>query len=109
MTFYELTCLIAVTTPLFCSLESGWKTGSWLGILVGLIIGLVLAFGDFWGVRAIFRRVIRHPKLGTSNPNPSVFWIGMSWFLCAAMIVWIFGFAFIGMWLTKFVIHHVAA
>ena len=107
MTFYEQTYILSITAPLFCSLESGWEADRWLGSLIGLIVGLVLAAGSFWGVKAIFRRVIRHPKLGTSNP--SVFWIGVSWILCAAMFVWILGFAFIGMWFTKFVIHDVAA
>jgi len=88
-------------------MASGWKTGRWPGILIGLIIGLVLGVGSFRGVRVIFRRVNRHPQLGT--PNPSVFWIGLSWFLCAAMFLWIFGFAFIGMWFTKFVTHYVTA
>jgi hypothetical protein len=107
MTFTELMSLIAFTTPFFCSLESGWKADRGFGILIGLIVGLVLSIGSFWGVRVFSRSVRHHLKLST--PHPGVIWVGVSWFLWVALFVWIFGFAFFGMWFTKFVIHDVAA
>ena len=107
MTFTELMSLIAFTTPFFCSLESGWKADRGFGILIGLIVGLVLSIGSFGGVRVFSRWVRHYPKLST--PHPGAIWIGVSWLLCVALLVWILGFTFVGMWLTKFVIHDVAA
>jgi hypothetical protein len=106
MKFTELMSLIAFTTPFFCSMESGWKADRGFGILVGLVVGLALSVGSFWGVRVFSRWVRHHPKL--SAPHPGVAWIGLSWLLCVALFVWIFGFAFFGMWVTKFVIRGVA-
>ena len=107
MTFTELMSLLAFTTPLICSLESGWKAGRGVGILIGLIVGSALSAGSFWGVRVFSRWVRDHPKLTTQHPG--VIWVGLSWFLCVALFLWIFGFAFVGMWFTRFVIHDVAA
>jgi hypothetical protein len=103
MNFAELMSLISFTTPLFCSLGAGWKEGRGFGILIGLVVGLVFSVGSFFGTRMLFKWVIRHPKLGKTHPG--FFWIGLSWFLCVALAAWIFGFTFLGMWLTKFVIH----
>ena len=107
MTFTELMSLLAFTTPVLCGLESGWKAGRGFGVLIGLIVGLVLGIGSFCGVRGFSRWVHHHPKL--SEPHPGVVWIVVSWFLCVALFLWIFGFAFFGIWFTKCVIHNVAA
>jgi hypothetical protein len=107
MTFNELMILIAFTTPLFCSMRSGWEVDRGFGILIGSIIGLVLSVGSFWGIRVFFKWVGNHPKLST--PRPGVIWIGVSWFFFVALFVWILGFVFIGIWFTKFIIHDVAA
>jgi hypothetical protein len=106
MTFNELMSLVAFTTPFICSLESGWKADKSLGALLGLIVGLILSVGSFLAVRFLFKRVRHHPKLSTANPG--VIWTGISWILAVAVFVWIFGFAFFGMWLTRFVIHNIA-
>jgi hypothetical protein len=98
MTFTELMSLIAFTTPFFCTLESGWKTDRSLGVLIGLVVGLVLGIGSFGGVRAFSKWAGRHPKFST--PHPGVFWIGLSWLLCAALFVWVLSFAFFGIWFT---------
>jgi hypothetical protein len=107
MTFIELLSLLAFTTPFIFSMESGWKADRGFGILIGLIVGLTLSFGSFAGVRFFSRWIRRHSKLVT--PHPGIFWIGLSWLLCVALFLWIFGFSFFGMWLTKLIIHNRAA
>ena len=107
MTFTELMSLLAFTTPLMASLESGWEAGRGFGILAGLIVGLILSLGSFRGMRAYFRWDRHHQQV--SPPHRGVVWIGLSWLLCFAMVIWIFAFVFFGMWLTKFIIHYVAA
>lgn len=99
--------LISFTTPFIGSLEAGWKADRGFGLLIGLIVGSVLSVGSFVGVRLLFKWIKPHPRLST--PHPGAIWIGVSWLLCAALFVWIFGLTFVGMWFTKFVIHHVAA
>lgn len=106
MTFTELMSGLSLTTPFFCSLVAGWKAGG-LGVLLGLMVGLASSAGGFLDVRILFRWVDRHPKLG--SPHPGLYWIGISWLLCIVLAVWIFGFAFLGMWLTERIIHDGAA
>jgi hypothetical protein len=107
MTFIELLSLLAFTTPFICSLESGWKADKGFGIVIGLIVGLALSFCSFAGMRILSRWIRRHPKFAT--PHPGIFWIGLSWLLCAAVFLWIFGLSFFGIWLTKLIIHNSAA
>jgi hypothetical protein len=103
MTFIELLSLLAFTTPLFCSLESGWKADRGFGIMIGLIIGLVLSFGSFAGVRFFSKLLLRHIRL--RMPHPGIFWSGLLCLLFAAMPLWILGLSLFGMWFTKLIIH----
>ncbi len=100
MTFTELMGLLALTTPLLCGLVAGKPDGS-LGLLMGLIVGSVSSASSFLGVRIVYGWVTRHPKLGSTHPG--AFWIGISWLLCVAWVVWISGFSFLAAWLTKLV------
>ena len=105
MTFTELMSLMAFLAPLVGSVDTGWRTHDRLGGFVGLIVGLLLGVGCFYGLRLFDRWIKRRPKLGSNG----LFWIGLSWFLCLALFVWMIGFAIAGAWITKFVIHHVVA
>jgi hypothetical protein len=100
MTLTDVLSLASLTTPFFCSLAAGWKAGRGSGILIGLIVGLVLSVGCFWSVRFIFKWAYRHPKYAAHIPG---------WLLFPALVVWIMGFACLGMWLSEFVIHDAAA
>jgi hypothetical protein len=107
MTSAELLTLLSITTPLFCSLAVGWKTARGFGILIGLFVGLALGIGSFFGMRIVLNRMFsRYSKLGETHPG--VLWIGLSWLLCVALIVWIFGSTFLGMWFTDFAAHKIA-
>jgi len=100
MTLSEFLSLISFTTPFGCCLRMGWKANRGSGILVGLLIGVVLDVASFWGVRFVCKWAAHHPKPATQIPG---------WLVAAALLVWIFGFTFLGMWLTEFIIHDVAA
>ena len=107
MTFTELLSLMAFVAPVVGSSDTGWRAGSGVGLLIGLIVGSVFGVGSFFGVRVCDRWIGRHPKLSTAHPG--AFWIGLSWFLCAALIIWIGGVSVVGLLFTKLIIRHVAA
>lgn len=113
MTFTILMRLIAFTapmafwTPLICGGVEGWYAPERFGIWIGLLVGSGSGVVSFLGVRCLSRWGVRHPKL--SAPHPGASWIGVAWLLCAGLFAWVICFNFVGLWLTKFVIHAVAA
>jgi hypothetical protein len=93
MSFPELLSLLAFTTPFGCCAIEGWNAGRSFGLFIGLIVGLVLSMGSFLGTKMLFKQIAQHPDLIL---------------LQAGLVLWILGFIWGGMWLTTFVIHHVA-
>jgi hypothetical protein len=105
MTAIDLLSLLSITTPTACAIIQGRAPGI-VGILTGFLVGAALGVAGCWGVRALFKRAALHPKLGEGTTR---FWRFLSYLLLAALHLSLFVSSFLAMFITKALIHHVAA
>ena len=97
MNVISLFSILYVTTPFLCGLEAGWKTGIG-GILIGLFVGLFIGIGSVFGFRMFLTWMVRWEARHTKLSRLVTFPFGL----------WIFVSGLLAIYITQFVIHHVA-
>jgi hypothetical protein len=105
MSLTDLFSVLAVTTPIGCGVSAGWSSGI-TGVIAGLVIGAAIAVVGFFGVRAVIKRAALHPDLGRGT---TPVWRFLSKLLAFALYLWIFVSGLLAMFITKSLVHHVAA
>jgi len=91
----------------FCgAIIEGRKAGI-LGIVIALAVGLVLGIGAVSGMRELFKWVSRHRQFGKQFSTPV--WITIDILLFVMFFVLMIAICLLGGFITKSIIHNVAA
>src|SRR3989304_975095 len=102
--FFYMIYVICFLTPLWAAILEGGRAGV-RGIVIGLLVGLAVGMGAVFGMRAVFRWVLRHPQFGKHFPTPV--WIVLDSLLCLSFFASLVGLCFLAAVITRSVIHHV--
>jgi hypothetical protein len=99
MSLHPFLRLLSFTVPTSWGVALGWKAEGIRGAMTGLIIGLALGFPCRRGILSIVRHLVSSQR---EKRHTSLYWIVFAGLMWLVIAVWIGGFTWAGVKLTRF-------